>query len=211
MKKDLIFWDVDTQADFMLPEGKLYVPGAETIVDKVSKVRKFAMDNGYSIIGDIDWHKTENEEISNNPDFKETFPPHCMAGEPGSERVGYLGTLPIEYVESKRMDAMKLSKLIEKEQFHIIIRKESIDAFDNPNADKLIELIKPAAVAVFGVALDFCVYYVLRGLAKHSSIKLYLFKDVVKALGARPQQDILNELREIGVEITEFDNFKRQL
>ena len=27
-----IFWDVDTQVDFMLPTGKLYVPGAEQIV-----------------------------------------------------------------------------------------------------------------------------------------------------------------------------------
>ena len=34
----LIFWDVDTQFDFMKPEGSLYVPGAETIIDKVSEV-----------------------------------------------------------------------------------------------------------------------------------------------------------------------------
>jgi hypothetical protein len=24
----VVFWEVDTQADFMLPGGKLYVPGA---------------------------------------------------------------------------------------------------------------------------------------------------------------------------------------
>ena len=29
MKKDTIFWDVDTQFDFMRPKGKLYVTGAE--------------------------------------------------------------------------------------------------------------------------------------------------------------------------------------
>lgn len=28
MKKDTIFWDVDTQFDFMRPKGKLYVTGA---------------------------------------------------------------------------------------------------------------------------------------------------------------------------------------
>src|SRR2546423_1349478 len=27
-----VLWDVDTQVDFMLPEGKLYVPGAEQLV-----------------------------------------------------------------------------------------------------------------------------------------------------------------------------------
>jgi len=63
--------------------------GAEDIIAKVSEVRKFALENGYSIIADIDWHSLDNKEISEAPDFKETFPPHCMAGEPGSERVGF--------------------------------------------------------------------------------------------------------------------------
>ena len=63
-KKETIFWDVDTQFDFMQPTGKLYVPGAETIIDKVSAVRKFAFDNGCSMIADIDWHSLDNEEIS---------------------------------------------------------------------------------------------------------------------------------------------------
>ena len=46
MKEDTIFWDVDTQYDFMQPEGKLYVPGAETIIPKVSEVRRFALEGG---------------------------------------------------------------------------------------------------------------------------------------------------------------------
>jgi hypothetical protein len=61
------------------------------------------------------------------------------------------------------------------------------------------------------VALDFCVYYVLRGLAKHRRIKLVLLKDVVKGLGTRPENEIFDELRQMGVEITDFSDFKRQL
>ncbi len=211
MNKHTIFWDVDTQFDFMRPEGKLYVPGAESIVDKVSEVRKFALGNGYSMIADIDWHSTENEEISESPDFKRTFPPHCMAGSPGSERVGYLGKVPIEYVETDEMAGDTLLKLVDKEQFHIVIRKESIDAFENPNTDKLVELVKPRAMVVFGVALDFCVYYVLQGLAKYKEIKLYLLKDAIKSLETRPEQEIFDELRKMGVEIINFADLKRQL
>ena len=69
MDKDTIFWDVDTQFDFMRPEGRLYVPGAETIIDKMSDVRKFALDCGYSIIADVDWHSVGDDEISDAPDF----------------------------------------------------------------------------------------------------------------------------------------------
>lgn len=208
MDKQTIFWDVDTQFDFMRPEGKLYVPGAESIIDKVSEVRKFALENGFSMIADIDWHSTENEEISESPDFKQTFPPHCMAGSAGSNRVGYMGEVPIQYIETGEMATDTLRRLVDKDQFHIVIRKESIDAFENPNTDKLVQLVKPNVMVVFGVALDFCVYYVLRGLAKHKGIKLVLLKDVVKGLGARPEHEILNELQQMGVEITEFSNFK---
>jgi nicotinamidase/pyrazinamidase len=211
MKRQTIFWDVDTQFDFMQPTGKLYVPGAETIIDKVSEVRKFALDNGCSMIADIDWHSSDNEEISQSPDFKNTFQPHCMAGEPGSERVGYLGNVPIEYVEIDKMSDDSLKKLVDKDQFHIVIKKESIDAFDNPNTDRLLKLIKPKAVTVFGVALDFCVYYVLRGLTKHQGIKPILLSDVTKGLNSRPETEILNELRQIGVEIINFADFKSKI
>ena len=64
MKKDTIFWDVDTQFDFMRPKGKFYVTGAEDIIAKVSEVRKFALENGYSIIADIDWPSLDNKEVS---------------------------------------------------------------------------------------------------------------------------------------------------
>jgi nicotinamidase/pyrazinamidase len=207
----LIFWDVDTQFDFMKPEGALYVPGAETIIDKVSEVRKFALQNGYSMIADMDWHNSDNEEISESPDFKKTFPPHCMAGSPGSERLGYLGDVPIEYIETDKIPRDKLKKLVEKEQFHVVIRKESLNVFDNPNTGNLIESVKPEAMAVFGVALDFCVKLVLEGLAKHDGIKRILLRDVVKGLDPKTEGDILNEMQQAGVEITEFAKFKRQL
>ncbi len=32
------FWDVDTQADFLLPGGKLYVPGAETLLPNLERL-----------------------------------------------------------------------------------------------------------------------------------------------------------------------------
>ena len=211
MKDETIFWDVDTQFDFMRPEGKLYVPGAETIIPKVSEVRRFALEKGYSMIADIDWHSRDNDEISDTPDFKKTFRPHCMAGEPGSQRVGYLGEVPIEYVGIEKQDVGVLRKLVAKEQFHVVIRKNSLDVFDNPNADRLVRLTKAKRAVVFGVALDFCVYYVVRGLSKLSGMQLYLLKDAVKGLGVRPDHEIFDELGQMGVGITELATLERDL
>jgi nicotinamidase/pyrazinamidase len=211
LKEQTIFWDVDTQYDFMQPDGKLYVPGAETIIPKVSEVRRFALENGYSIVADIDWHSRDNEEISDAPDFKETFPPHCMAGEPGSERVGFLGDVPIQYIEINEMDANAIRPLISKKQYHVVIRKNSLDVFDNPNTDKLVKLIAPKRVIVFGVALDFCVYYVVRGLSKRPDVHLCVLKDAVKGLDVRPEREVFDEFEQMRVEITELAALEREM
>lgn len=211
MKKDTVFWDVDTQFDFMLPEGYLYVPGAEKIVDKVGEVRKFALDNGYSILGDIDWHSTDDVEISDNPDFKRTFPPHCMAGEHGSERVGYLGELHIDYVPKEKMDINELNGLVVKDQFHVVIRKNELDVFSNPNTEVIVRIVGPKKVIVFGVALDFCVSCVVRGLVRFGNIDLYVIKDAVKGLGARPDSEIFDEFTQMGIKVAEFSVLKDEL
>ncbi len=36
--RDVILWEVDTQADFMLPGGKLYVPGAEKLLPNIRRL-----------------------------------------------------------------------------------------------------------------------------------------------------------------------------
>lgn len=211
MKKDTLFWDVDTQFDFMKPEGALYVPGAVDIIATVSDIRKSALDSGFSMMADVDWHTSDDGEIAENPDMKETFPPHCMAGQPGSERVGYLGHVPIDCVDVDETDTSHLSTLVRKDPFHIVIRKQSLDVFDNPNTNKLVGLIKPKHVYVFGVALDFCVYYVLRGLSNHPGVELTLLKDATKGLQARRDEDVYDELKRMGVEITDFEKIRRRL
>jgi nicotinamidase-related amidase len=92
-----------------------------------------------------------------------------------------------------------------------VIRKESLNVFDNPNAEKLVSLVKPKRVIVFGVTLDCCVYYVARGLNKIPGIKVSLLADVVKGLEVRPDQEVLDELRGMGTEITELAAIEKGL
>lgn len=207
-RKKIIFWDVDTQFDFMRPQGTLYVPGAEDTIDTVSAVRRFALDNGFSMLSDVDWHRLDNPEISEHPDMKTTFPPHGMAGTPGAERVGYLGEVPIDYVEIDETDLAELHQLVQKDQFHIVIRKQSLNVFDNPNTHRLVDFVHPEHVVVFGVALDCCVYYVLTELSQHRGVKLSLLTDATKGLHTRPDEEVYEELRQRGVEITTFDSLR---
>jgi len=210
MKKDTLFLDVDTQYDFMRPEGRLYVAGAEGIIDSVSDTRRFALDNGYSIIASMDWHKEGNEELSDKPDFKHTFPPHCMAGKPGSERVGYLGKLPVGVVPNEKINETELHNLIANEQFHIAIRKEELVAFSNPNTDRILTMLKPKQAVIFGVALDLCVCQTAEVLLKLGGIKLFLLKDAVKGLGIKEDRVVIEELKNQGVEIISVADLKKK-
>jgi len=211
VKKGILFFDLDTQHDFMRAEGSLYVPGAEGIIQNVSKARRFAFDNGYSILASTDWHDLENPEISDSPDFKDTFPPHCMAGKPGSERVGDLGKLPIDVVPLEPLSDAELHKLIDKKQFHIVIRKNEIDVFSNTNTERIIEILKPKAIIIFGVALDFCVRMALEQLLKRPGIKTYLLQDAVKGLGNIPDDEIINKFKAGGVEIISTSDLRKNI
>lgn len=74
-----VFFDVDTQLDFMFPSGALYVPGAETIVERVAALNRHAMANGIPLISTMDAH------AENDPEFA-IYPHHCVAGTLGQRK-----------------------------------------------------------------------------------------------------------------------------
>jgi nicotinamidase-related amidase len=104
-------------------------------------------------------------------------------------------------VPNRKLETAELQKLLDKSQFHIVIRKEELDIFSNPNTTTLVELLKPKAVVVFGVALDLCVKQLVEGLIKMGGIKVYLLRDAVKGIGVESDDDVLEEFRKKGVEI----------
>ena len=76
----VVFFDVDTQADFMNPTGSLYVKGAETIVPNLKKLMDFARANNIPVLSSADAHAPDD------PSFSE-WPPHCVVGTPGQFRI----------------------------------------------------------------------------------------------------------------------------
>src|SRR2546422_10104555 len=87
MVTGLIFWDVDTQYDFMRVDGKLYVPDAEQIIPQLAQLTRQAHEHGVRIVASADDHVPGHRELSDQPDFKDTFPPHCLRGTPGQRKI----------------------------------------------------------------------------------------------------------------------------
>src|SRR5438876_11735544 len=83
----IIFWDVDTQYDFMHADGKLYVPEAERIVGNLKRLTDYAHAHGIRIVASADDHVTAHPEITDAPEWATTVPPHCMRGTPGQTKI----------------------------------------------------------------------------------------------------------------------------
>ena len=62
--KNTIFFDVDTQNDFMHKDGKLYVPDAEKIIPNLKKITQFAKKKNVIVIASADNHKMGDWEIA---------------------------------------------------------------------------------------------------------------------------------------------------
>jgi nicotinamidase/pyrazinamidase len=74
-----VFFDIDTQFDFVVPAGALYVPGAEKILPAVARLNRFAMQRGIQLVSTVDAHLEDDPEFS-------AWPPHCVAGTLGQRK-----------------------------------------------------------------------------------------------------------------------------
>lgn len=74
-----VFFDIDTQLDFLFPAGALYVPGAEHILPAVAELNRFAAAHRIPLISTVDAH------LENDPEFA-SWPAHCVAGTLGQRK-----------------------------------------------------------------------------------------------------------------------------
>jgi nicotinamidase/pyrazinamidase len=153
-----VLWDVDTQFDFVSPEGKLAVPGAYEVLPAMARLVEAARRAGIPHVASADDHELSDREISAEPDFVELWPPHCLRGTPGAMRVP----------ETQQLDPVVLGETEVEASWlrgrEFLVLKKAYDPFTNPNADRLLDLLDPREVVLFGVATDVCNDAAIRGL-----------------------------------------------
>ena len=182
MKQPVIFWDVDTQHDFMDADGALYVPDAELIKPKLQHLTRFAHTHGIPIVASSDDHVLEHLEISSSPDYRETFPPHCMRGTMGAEKIAQTALRAPLAIEPEPVPHETLVRRLQPHDGDVLIRKHRFDVFSNPNTTTLIEAWDPTEIVIYGVALDFCVRFALDGLIDLGIPAIHLVLDATKPI-----------------------------
>ena len=194
MMKNIFFLDVDTQRDFMLSTGALYVPGAERIIPKLRRLFDFAKKNEISVLSSADAH------VKDDPEFGQ-FPPHCVQGTEGQRKLDET-LLPRPLIFHNKLVDRNFSEVVRKHQ-QIIVEKQSLDLLSNPVAERLLRVLPPRAI-VFGVTTEYCVKIACLGL-RRMGIQTAVITDAVRALAPGTEKEALEEMQKAGVEFITLD------
>ena len=160
-----ILWDVDTQVDFIEPDGKLYFPGAEEAKPAMARLVEGARAAEVVHVASCDQHELSDPEISLEPDFDSTWPPHCLLGTRGAEKIP----------ETKQADPLPLPlvpvpngtlRSLLGGRRELLIPKKQYDPFANPNTETMLDMLDPGEILLFGVATDICDDAAVRALLR---------------------------------------------
>ena len=186
--RKIIFWEVDAQADFMLPGGKLYVPGAEKIIPNVQRLVKGADHVGILLVSSGDAHP------EGDPEFQR-FPPHCLRGTPGAR------IIPEGMIDNSRTVPNDSSRPLPQDILRspqVVIEKQTLDVFDNPHTGEIVERLGPGAeYVVFGVVTEYCVRCAAKGLLERGR-RVSVVKDAIETLNEADSEKTVAELRALG-------------
>ena len=198
-----ILWDVDTQVDFMHPDGKLYVPGAEETAPAMRRLVDAARAAGIVHVASADDHELTDPEISAEPDWRNTYPPHCLRGTRGAQKIP----------ETEQADPLPLSHIpfppglvpgLAEGRREILLLKKNFNVFTNPNTDSLLAALDPEEIVVFGVATDVCDDAAIRGFLLRGR-RVRFVEDAARGLDEERTAACTAAWREGGVRFTTAD------
>lgn len=201
MRDDIILWEVDTQRDFMLPDGKLYVPGAERLLPNIRRLTDAARGGHVLLISHGCIHTSDDPEFA-------SFPPHCVEGTEGAQFIPEALTEKVAVVPNH--EAARLPE--DFSQFHQLhLHKQTLDIFESRHVHSLVgRLPRHAEIFVFGVVTEYCVRFAAKGLLDRGR-KVSVITDAIETLNPEESRRTLAELKALGARLVTTDQVLEQI
>ena len=197
----IVLCEVDAQADFMLPGGKLYVPGAEKIIPNIQRLVSAATETGVFLVSSGDAHP------ENDPEFQR-FPPHCLRGTPGARIIPE--GLTRDPVTIPNDSSRKLPEDLFRHP-QVVLEKQTLDVFDNPHTSELVERLGAGAeYVVFGVVTEYCVKCAAKGLLDRGR-KVSVVRDAIETLNPEDGRRAIHELQALGARLITTNEALKEL
>lgn len=188
----MLFWDVDTQVDFLSPQGRLYVPGAESILPNLARLTRCAGEKHFPLISSACAHLPGDPELA-------TFGQHCMVGTQGQQKV-LQSLLPLRYIVPNHPIELPDLKTFQQ----VIIEKQAFDPFTNPNADAVLRQVGSAQIVLYGVVTDICVAATADSLLARGR-RVSMVMDAICALDTEKAAHFVEDFQSRGGRITNTD------
>jgi nicotinamidase-related amidase len=189
----LVLMDVDTQEDFMLPGGALArMPNVARIIPNLKRIFDYATERRLTILLATDAHVPDDPEFSTYG-----FPPHCVIGTTGQQRIPETNLTPTLVVPNQP-DSFS-APLPQAEPLVVMVEKQHFSVGTNPNFPALLAALGPCHIVATGVASGGCVKQsILSLLQLGASVSI-----VVDAVGPDIHEEMgraaIDELTELGV------------
>jgi nicotinamidase/pyrazinamidase len=175
----------------MLPEGKLYVPGAEKLLGKIDSLVDLARTDRAFLVSHGCFHAPDDPEFS-------TFPPHCIKGTPGAEFVPE--ALAPKHARVPNDPASFLPFAFDDIQ-QIVLEKQTLDIFESRHADAVLAgLPEKAEFTIFGVVTEYCVRFAAKGLIERGR-RTSVVVDAIETLDQSAGNQAMSELKSLGARL----------
>ena len=193
----MIFFDIDTQHDFMDADGALAVPDAAAIKPNLERLLHAAGENQITTISSRCAHEAGDAEFA-------VFPPHCLEGTLGAERI--FDALPGLPRTEIAVDALPVAQAELAPRQHYVVKKKAYDLFTNQWLDGLRAqgAFQAQDCVVFGVATDYCVRAAALGLAQ-AGARVWLVEDAIRGVAPDTTAQTIADVRAAGVVFTTTD------
>ena len=188
-----VFFDVDTQLDFLYPAGALAAPGAEMIVKELRELTRVAASRQIQIISTVDAHSEDD------PEFK-IWKPHCVVGTTGQQKASAT-LLPQQFILISAPGALDAARSGAHDAAQIIVEKQKIDCFTNPNLRGLLDVLKADRYVVYGLVTEHCVRCAAFGLLE-TGARVELVRDAIKSLSSVDEREVIQRFQAQGGTIT---------
>ncbi len=181
-----LFWNVDTQIDFVYPRGKLYVEGAENLRPKWKELTQIAAERSIRVVNTADYHFPNSAELDASPDYINTFPEHCMFNSRGADFIKETDPEDPMFFDWNRKYLITPELFDKNLHRNFIIRKDAFNVFTgNPYACTILKHLHPKMVVVYGVSTNEGLDAAVRGLLRKVK-KVCVVEDAIKEFPGRP-------------------------